>query len=72
MPNRLVSDRILRVPPEVVNVAGTAAAIFAVVAAGAGIVSLLPDQASPWLVASAYGAPAGLAFLAYWWIAQKL
>jgi hypothetical protein len=72
MPNRLVSVRTLRVPPEVANIVGTAAAIFAAVAAGAGIVSLLPEDASPWLIASAYGAPAGLAFLAYWWIAQKL
>ena len=58
-------------PPEVVNIVGTAGAIFAVVATGSGVVALLPEP-SLWQTAAAYLAPAGLAFAAYWWIAQKL
>jgi hypothetical protein len=60
-----------RVPSEALNVGGTAAAIFGVVATGAGLSATLPDP-SPWLMAAAYGAPAGVAFVAYWWVAQKL
>ena len=61
----------LKLPPEVVNIVGTAGAIFAVVATGSGIVAVLPEP-SLWQTAAAYLAPAGLAFAAYWWIAQKL
>jgi hypothetical protein len=59
-------------PKELVTMGGTAVAALAVVATGAGIAAALPDPASPWLVASAYLAPASIAFAAYWWIAQKL
>ena len=45
-------------------------AIFFVVASGLGLSSVLPDP-SPWLIAAAYLAPAGLAFAAYWWVAQR-
>ena len=58
--------------PELINIGGTAGALLAVVAAGAGLSSVLPDPASPWMTAAAYLAPASLAFAAYWWIAQKL
>lgn len=61
----------LRLPPEILNIVGTAGAIFAVVATGSGIVAVMPD-ATLWQTAAAYLAPAGLAFAAYWWIAQKL
>lgn len=59
-------------PPELINIGGTAAAILAVVAAGAGLSSVLPSPSSPFLIAASYLAPGGLAFAAYWWIAQKL
>jgi hypothetical protein len=60
-----------KAPPEMVNILGTSGAILAVVSAGSAIVSVLPDP-NVWQFAAAYGAPAGLAFAAYWWIAQKL
>ncbi|MDE2487279.1 MAG: hypothetical protein KGO51_07770 [Alphaproteobacteria bacterium] len=58
-------------PAEIITIGGAAAAIAFVVAAGAGLSSVLPDP-SPWFTAAAYLAPAGLAFAAYWWIAQKV
>jgi hypothetical protein len=61
----------VRLPPELVNIGGTSAAILAVVAAGSGIVALLPNP-DTWQTAAAYLAPASLAFAAYWWIAQRL
>jgi hypothetical protein len=61
----------LRLPPELVNIGGTSAAILAVVAAGSGILAVLPSP-DVWQTAAAYLAPAGLAFAAYWWIAQRL
>jgi hypothetical protein len=69
MPSKSV--RKGRVPAEMLNIGGTAAAILAVVAAGAGLSSLLPDP-SPWLRAAAFLAPASFAFACYWWAAQKL
>jgi hypothetical protein len=60
-----------RAPAEMRNIGATAAAILAVVAAGAGLASVLPDP-SPWLKAAAFLAPASLAFACYWWAAQKL
>ncbi len=62
---------IPQVAPEIRNLAGLAAAVVAVLASGAGIVSLLPEAVSPWLSISAFAAPAGLAFLAYWWNDQR-
>lgn len=59
-----------KAPLELINIVGTAGAIAAVVAIGAGLSSVLP-QASPWFTAAAYLAPASLAFAAYWWIAQR-
>jgi hypothetical protein len=61
-----------RTSVELANVAGSAAAVLAVLAAGAGLSSVLPAPASPWMEAAAYLAPGSLAFAAYWWIAQKL
>jgi hypothetical protein len=59
-------------PTELVTMASFGGAILFVVAAGAGLSSLLPMHASMWLNAGAYGAPAAIAFAAYWWVAQKL
>lgn len=61
----------VRLPPELINILGTAGAILAVVATGSTIVAALPDP-SPWQFAAAYLAPGGLAFAIYWWIAQSL
>ena len=60
------------IPAELVNIAGTAGALLAVTATGAAISEILPDPASPWLFAAAYGGPAALAFAIYWWIAQRV
>jgi hypothetical protein len=60
-----------RAPVEMGAVGAAALAILFVIAAGTGLASILPDP-TPWLVAAAYLAPAGLAFTAYWWAAQKL
>jgi len=59
-----------RVPTELISVGGGVVATVGVVAAGAGLAAALP-QDSPWLTASAYLAPASLAFAAYWWMAQR-
>ena len=59
------------VPAEFINIGGGVAAALGVVAAGACLTAALPEP-SPWLTASAYLAPASLAFAAYWWIAQRL
>lgn len=61
----------LRLPAELVNIIGTAAALLGVVATGSAIVSVLP-QPDAWQFAAAYLGPAGIAFAAYWWVAQKL
>lgn len=60
------------VPAELVNMVGTAGALLAVTATGAMISEVLPDPASPWLFAAAYGGPAAVAFAIYWWIAQRV
>jgi len=61
----------IRIPVEIANILGTAAAILAVVATGSAIVNAVPDL-SVWQFAGAYLAPGALAFAIYWWIAQKL
>jgi hypothetical protein len=60
------------IPSEIVTMAAFAGAIFFVVVSGAGLSSLLPEHASMWLNAGAYGAPAAIAFAAYWWVAQRM
>lgn len=69
MPNS--SARKRRMPVEMITIGAGAALCGLVVAVGAGLSSILPE-ASPWLTAAAYLAPAGLAFAAYWWAAQKM
>ena len=60
----------LKPSPELMSIAGASAALAAVVAAGSGIVAVLPDP-STWELAAAFVAPASLAFAVYWWIAQE-
>jgi hypothetical protein len=50
---------------------GWAAVAAAVIAVGTGMAALLPHPQA-WEIAAAYLAPASLAFVAYWWNAQKL
>jgi hypothetical protein len=57
--------------PAEFNFGAAVVAALAVVAVGAGLSAALPEP-SPWLTASAYLAPASLAFAAYWWMAQRL
>lgn len=72
MPQTQVRPRAgIKLPPEVINIVGTSAALGAVVGVGSVVVSILPDP-SAWEFAAAYLAPGSIAFLAYWWIAQKL
>lgn len=72
MPQSQVRSRNgLKLPPELINIVGTSAALGAVVAIGSTIVAVLPDPTA-WEFAAAYLAPGAVAFLAYWWIAQKL
>ncbi|MDB5444990.1 MAG: hypothetical protein JWQ97_307 [Phenylobacterium sp.] len=63
--------RVRAVPAELMNIIGLIAALFGVVATGVAISAALPHGADPWLNASAYGAPAAVAFAVYWWIAQR-
>lgn len=60
------------IPAEIVNVAGTAGLLLAVTVAGAAIAQALPDPASPWLQAAAYGGPAAVGLVLYGWLAQRL
>lgn len=69
---RAPSNLLRSVPRELINILGTALALFAVVAVGGLISSALPDSQSPWLFAASYGVPAAIAFVVYWWVAQKL
>lgn len=72
MPHPTLRDRSgSRLPPELLNILGTSAAILAVVALGSAIVAVLPHP-DTWQTAAAYLAPASLAFAIYWWVAQKL
>jgi len=61
----------IRLPPELINIVGTAGAILAVVATGSAVVAAMPG-ASAWQSAAAYAAPGALAFAIYWWIARSL
>lgn len=61
----------VRIPPEILNIVGTAGALLAVVFTGSTIAAAVPDLTVSQF-AGAYLAPAALAFAAYWWVAQKL
>lgn len=74
MAGRLSQSKSFAIPQvasEIRNLATLVATAVAVVALGVGIAAVLPEAASPWLSISAFAAPAGLAFLAYWWIDQR-
>ena len=53
---------------ELLNIAGTAGALLAVVATGAALTNLAPDNV--WISAACYGGPAAIAFAGYSWIAH--
>jgi hypothetical protein len=59
-----------KIPPELVNIGGTAAALLAVVAAGAGLSDIAP--VGVWYTAVSYGLPAAIAFGLYCWVSRKL
>jgi hypothetical protein len=63
--------RRFRVPAEIVNIFGTAGAIFAVVAVGDILSRVAPAPGSVWLTAAAYGAPAAAVFAVYCWISRR-
>lgn len=65
------ATRARAVPTELANILGVGGALLAVVAVGAGVSAALPQAASPWLFAAAYGAPAAVAFTIHWWIDQR-
>ena len=67
----LYGTNLVRIPPEIANIAGTSAAILGVVVTGSAIAAAWPHMTA-WQFAGAYLAPAAVAFAAYWWIAQKL
>jgi len=49
-----------------------AVSLFVVVALGGLIAAALPAKAhTPWLIMASYAAPAAVAFVAYWWTAQR-
>ncbi|WP_374570386.1 hypothetical protein [Phenylobacterium sp.] len=59
-------------PRELINIMGTALAIFLTVLIGSTIAAALPSNPSPWLFAGCYAAPAAVMFALYWYVAQKL
>ena len=60
-------------PKELFNIFGTIGAIFASVWLGGLLASVIPaTQASVWLTAGAYLAPAAAMFALYWVITQRL
>ena len=60
----------LKIPPELINIGGTSAALLGVVAAGAGLSEIAPPGV--WFTAASYGAPAAVAFALYWWVSRRL
>ena len=59
-----------RVPPELINIGGTAGAILAVVAAGAGLSQIAP--AGVWYTAVSYGLPTAIGFGIYCLVARRI
>jgi len=71
MPQTDVRERPgVRLSPDMAKMLGASGAFVAVAALGSAIVAVLPEP-SALQVAAAYLAPASLAFVAYWWVAQK-
>jgi apolipoprotein N-acyltransferase len=67
------SASLLRqIPREILNILGVGAAVFAVVALGSLIASVLPAEGhTASLLAACYAAPAAVAFVIYWWCDQR-
>ena len=71
-PGGASASLLRQIPREILNIVGVGAAVFAVVALGSLIASVLPAGAhSPWLVIACYAAPAAVAFVIYWWMDQR-
>jgi len=63
----------IAIPKEIINIAGTALAIFLAVFLGGLLVSAIPpERQSVWFTAGAFLTPAAAMFALYWLIAQKL
>jgi hypothetical protein len=60
----------LKIPPELINIGGTSAALLAVVAVGGWLSEMAP--AGVWFTAASYGAPAAVAFTLYWLVSRRL
>lgn len=72
MAERLARPRIeVPVSSDILNMLVMAVVAAVVLALGFACAWALPDKVSPWLSLSAFAAPAGLAFLAYWWMDQR-
>lgn len=72
MAERLARPRNgVTVSSDILGMLVMAAVAVVVLALGFACASVLPDKVSPWLSLSALAAPAGLAFLAYWWMDQR-
>jgi hypothetical protein len=61
----------IKLSPEMTNIIGISGVTAAVVGAGSAIAMVLP-RPDLMQVAAAYGVPACIAFVAHWWMAQKL
>ena len=62
-----------QVPKELINIVGTALAIFVAVFLGSLLVSVIPaDRQSAWVTAGAFLTPAATMFALYWLIAQRI
>jgi hypothetical protein len=69
---RTVEQPLRQAPRELVALVTGAVALFAVVALGGLFAAALPAKAhTPWLIMASYVAPAAVAFVAYWWTAQR-
>jgi len=69
---RTVEQPLRQAPRELVILVAGAMALFAVVALGGLIAAALPAKAhTPWLIIASYMTPAAVAFVAYWWTAQR-
>ena len=71
-PLGVITAPLRQAPKELVAVVGLAAAVFAVVTLGGLIASALPIKPhTEWMVFASYAAPAAVAFVVYWWAAQR-
>jgi hypothetical protein len=69
---RTMEQPLRQAPRELVVLITGAVALFGVVVLGGLIAAALPVKAhTPWLIMASYAAPAAVAFVAYWWAAQR-